>query len=364
MKVTLSNREFTGALAGIISVHRFFGGDARLEARNGILSITAVGREPRGFLRVTLPAEVEAEGKVIVSAPLLKKLPMATKGNIVITVDGAEITYKTEKTELKGVCRVAGDARFIATVDVRAEGIVVRSDEFKRAGRAVMRLVIDDEMRPTGIFLEPKNGALYVMGTNLYRFGRVRVEGTVGDFTPVVIPAPLLRAFLFESDEERELSIVSTGKFVELHVPGVTLLIEDPEKEWFNWGELYKRREVVGTLWAHKASLVKRLKEVERLAGKTPAYVPLHLEQRRVFFAQEDMVMHLTPMVVYSGEKLVINLRVQDLLDVLAGVSTKNVTLDFAGPLKAVRVSGEEFKEDFLVMPFREGVPNPAVRAY
>lgn len=331
-----------------------------LKTENSLLRITATNLETT--VSSLIPAKVEVEGGVCVSAKLFTELVTSLpQETIELGESDGVLSVMTQRTHAKIPTVAAAEFPPIAVAPEKG-GVKIDAEALKKVLSTVLFAAATDEGRPllTGVkIVQDKDGVLFV-ATDGYRLSLNRMgKGTIGAFD-LVVPARTMSEVhktLIEEKDAKSLSMYQLGEgqlgFAIGDTWVVTRLID---------GEYPPFSKIIPKTYATRAkvdreSLLKAVKSVSIFARDNANIIKLSVE-KGVIRASAN-----TPQVGQNtvetdadieGEGGEIAFNSRFLLDLLNNITTEELLFEMTGSLNpgVFKMPGDE---SFLhiIMPVR-----------
>ena len=345
----VSTRTSVQILAGVL-----------LRASDGRLSLAATDMEIS--LRVSLDAQAEDEGSVVVPGRLLV--------DIVRLLPAGEITisHRAEEGVVEVVCGsatyrlhtyAAEDFPRLPEID-DATAFSVDKDAFVDTIARVSRSASRDESRPvlTGVLVRFEGAKLVMAATDSYRLSVKETglaEGT-GQELEAIVPARALSelARIAQAGEPGTLQIGVHENQIVFGVDGVWLTARRIDGQFPNYKQLLPetfeaevtipRDELLDVV--RRTSLMAQRKSPLRLRFED-GELTVSAHTQDVGEARESLP------VAYAGEALEIGFNAEFLRDGLESVSDESVRVKLISPLRPGLIHGESDDFLYLIMPIR-----------
>jgi DNA polymerase-3 subunit beta len=331
-----------------------------LEARDGRLALSATDMEIS--LRVSLDAQTDEEGAVVVPGRLLVDIVRLLPGDDVtlehraedgvLSVESASASYRLhtyDPGDFPRLPAVDGDATF--AVERRA-----LLDTIAKVSRSASR----DESRPvlTGILVRFEGDKVVMAATDSYRLS---VKETVLDEPPgreleAIVPARALAelARIGQATEAASLELGVQENQVVFGVDGVWLTARRIDGQFPNYKQLLPdafEAEVELT----RQDLLDVVRRVSLMAARrTPLRVRFEPGELTVSTQTPDVGEARESMPIdYAGEAMEIGFNADFLRDGLESVTDERVRLKLISPLRPGLIVGEGEEFLYLIMPIR-----------
>jgi DNA polymerase III subunit beta len=345
----VSTRTSVQILAGIL-----------LHAAGGRLSLAATDMEIS--LRVSLDAQVEGEGSVVVPGRLLV--------DIVRLLPAGEVTisHRAEEGVVEVVCGAAAYRlhtyaaedfpRLPETDDGTA--FAVEKEAFVDTIARVSRSASRDESRPvlTGVLVRFEGSKLVMAATDSYRLSvkETGLSEAPGQELEAIVPARALAelARIAQPGEPGTLQIGVQENQIVFGVEGVWLTARRIDGQFPNYKQLLpetfeaevtiSREELLDVV--RRTSLMAQRKSPLRLRFEE-GELTVSAHTQDVGEARESLP------ISYAGEPLEIGFNAEFLRDGLESVSDESVRLKLISPLRPGLIHGESDDFLYLIMPIR-----------
>jgi DNA polymerase III subunit beta len=345
----VSTRTSVQILAGIL-----------LHAAGGRLSLAATDMEIS--LRVSLDAQVEDEGSVVVPGRLLV--------DIVRLLPAGEVTisHRAEEGVVEVVCGAAAYRlhtyaaedfpRLPETDDGTA--FAVEKEAFVDTIARVSRSASRDESRPvlTGVLVRFEGSKLVMAATDSYRLSvkETGLSEAPGQELEAIVPARALAelARIAQPGEPGTLQIGVQENQIVFGVEGVWLTARRIDGQFPNYKQLLpetfeaevtiSREELLDVV--RRTSLMAQRKSPLRLRFEE-GELTVSAHTQDVGEARESLP------ISYAGEPLEIGFNAEFLRDGLESVSDESVRLKLISPLRPGLIHGESDDFLYLIMPIR-----------
>ena len=331
-----------------------------LTARDGRLSLSATDMEIS--LRVSLAAEIEEEGAIVVPGRLLVDIVRLLPGDEValehrtdegvLSVRAGSASYRLHTYDPGDFPRlpdVEGDATF--SVERRA-----LLDTIARVSRSASR----DESRPvlTGILVRFEGDKVVMAATDSYRLSvkETVLEEAPGRELEAIVPARALGelARIGQATEAGTLDLGVQENQVVFGVDGVWLTARRIDGQFPNYKQLLPeafeaevalpRQELLDMV--RRVSLMAARRTPLRLRFE-PGELTISTQTPDVGEARESMP------IEYSGDAIEIGFNGEFLRDGLESVADEYVRLKLISPLRPGLIVGENDDFLYLIMPIR-----------
>jgi DNA polymerase-3 subunit beta len=344
----VSTRTSVQILAGVL-----------LRARDGQLSLAATDMEIS--LRVSLEAQVEDEGSVVVPGRLLV--------DIVRLLPAGEVTiaHKAEEGVVEVVCGSASyrlhtyaaeDFPRLPEID-DATAFAVDKDAFVDTIARVSRSASRDESRPvlTGVLVRFAGDKLVMAATDSYRLSvkETALEGP-GREIEAIVPARALGELvrIAQAGGPGTLQVGVQENQVVFGVDGVWLTARRIDGQFPNYKQLLPE-----TFEAEVTMPREELLDVVRRTSvmaqrKSPLRLRFEEGELTVSAQTQDVgEAHESLPISYSGEPLEIGFNAEFLRDGLESVNDDTVRVKLISPLRPGLIHGEADDFLYLIMPIR-----------
>jgi DNA polymerase-3 subunit beta len=331
-----------------------------LAAEDGKLSLSATDMEIS--LRVSLDAQVEESGSVVVPGRLLV--------DIVRLLPGGEVTLEARPEE--GIAElVCGGASYrlhtyaaedfprLPEID-EATAFSVEREAFLETIARVSRSASRDESRPvlTGVLVRFEGEKLVMAATDSYRLSvkETALARSPGQELEAIVPARALSelARVGQSATSDEIAVGVQENQVVFGVDGVWLTARRIDGQFPNYKQLLPetfeaeitlpREEFLEVV--RRASLMAQRKSPLRLRFEE-GELTVSAQTQDVGEARESLP------APYSGEVLEIGFNAEFLRDGLESVTDDNVRFKLISPLRPGLIHGEADDFLYLIMPIR-----------
>ncbi|HEY8414923.1 MAG TPA: DNA polymerase III subunit beta [Thermaerobacter sp.] len=373
MRLTIDQHDLQSALS---VVSRAVKGHPTMPLLSGVWlraegnSLIATGTDLTITIQATVPANVEADGEVVLPArPLLELVRKFSGGEIRIDVDEqhATITWNRSRHRLHGI---APNLRPESLAVHDGEPVTLDAETLKDILWRTTFAVSTDETRPilTGVQIQGDGQNMRAIATDGYRVAVVTRNGLSFDRSlSAVIPGRALAEVgrLLGDEETVTLVLGESTAAVELgDVRLVTRLID---------GDYPDVLSLLPSEYPHKVRVQRQefLQALERAAlvaqGQQTSkhVVRLDIESDRMVITASDPQLGTAREEVpaqLQGEGMAIGFNARFLIDGLKVIESEEVEIGLTGPLQAAQIRGVD-KEGFryVVLPVklgdREGVP-------
>jgi DNA polymerase III subunit beta len=345
----VSTRTSVQILAGIL-----------LHAAGGRLSLAATDMEIS--LRVSLDAQVEGEGSVVVPGRLLV--------DIVRLLPAGEVTisHRAEEGVVEVVCGAAAyrlhtyaaeDFPRLPEID-DGTAFAVEKEAFVDTIARVSRSASRDESRPvlTGVLVRFEGSKLVMAATDSYRLSvkETGLSEAPGQELEAIVPARALAelARIAQPGEPGTLQIGVQENQIVFGVEGVWLTARRIDGQFPNYKQLLpetfeaevtiSREELLDVV--RRTSLMAQRKSPLRLRFEE-GELTVSAHTQDVGEARESLP------ISYAGEPLEIGFNAEFLRDGLESVSDESVRLKLISPLRPGLIHGESDDFLYLIMPIR-----------
>ena len=331
-----------------------------LAAEGGKLSLSATDMEIS--LRVSLDAQVEESGSVVVPGRLLV--------DIVRLLPGGEVTLEARPEE--GIAElVCGSASYrlhtyaaedfprLPEID-EATAFSVEREAFLETVARVSRSASRDESRPvlTGVLVRFEGDKLVMAATDSYRLSvkETALARNPGQELEAIVPARALSelARVGQSATSDEIAVGVQENQVVFGVDGVWLTARRIDGQFPNYKQLLPetfeaeitlpREEFLEVV--RRASLMAQRKSPLRLRFEE-GELTVSAQTQDVGEARESLP------APYTGEALEIGFNAEFLRDGLESVTDDNVRFKLISPLRPGLIHGEADDFLYLIMPIR-----------
>jgi DNA polymerase III subunit beta len=345
----VSTRTTVQILAGIL-----------LHAGDGQLSLSATDMEIS--LRVSVGAQVEDEGSVVVPGRLLV--------DIVRLLPAGEVTisHRAEEGVAELVCGSASyrlhtyaaeDFPRLPEID-SASAFTVDKDAFvdtiARVGRSASR----DESRPvlTGVLVRFEGDSLVMAATDSYRLSVKETALTKGPGREVeaIVPARALQelARIAQGDDTGAIQVGVQENQVVFGIDDVWLTGRRIDGQFPNYKQLLPETFEAEVTMPREEFLdvVRRTSVLAQ--RKSPLRLRFEEGELTVSAQTQDVgEAHESLPIAYSGEPIEIGFNAEFLRDGLESVSDESVRLKLISPLRPGLIHGESDDFLYLIMPIR-----------
>jgi DNA polymerase-3 subunit beta len=345
----VSTRTTVQILAGIL-----------LHAGDGQLSLSATDMEIS--LRVSVGAQVEDEGSVVVPGRLLV--------DIVRLLPAGEVTisHRAEEGVAELVCGSASyrlhtyaaeDFPRLPEID-SASAFTVDKDAFvdtiARVGRSASR----DESRPvlTGVLVRFEGDSLVMAATDSYRLSVKETALTKGPGREVeaIVPARALQelARIAQGDDTGAIQVGVQENQVVFGIDDVWLTARRIDGQFPNYKQLLPETFEAEVTMPREEFLdvVRRTSVLAQ--RKSPLRLRFEEGELTVSAQTQDVgEAHESLPIAYSGEPIEIGFNAEFLRDGLESVSDESVRLKLISPLRPGLIHGESDDFLYLIMPIR-----------
>jgi DNA polymerase III subunit beta len=345
----VSTRTSVQILAGVL-----------LRAAGGRLSLAATDMEIS--LRVSLDAQVEDEGSVVVPGRLLV--------DIVRLLPAGEVTifHRAEEGVVEVVCGSAAyrlhtyaaeDFPRLPEID-DGTAFAVEKEAFVDTIARVSRSASRDESRPvlTGVLVRFEGSKLVMAATDSYRLSvkETGLSEAPGQELEAIVPARALAelARIAQPGEPGTLQIGVQENQIVFGVDGVWLTARRIDGQFPNYKQLLpetfeaevtiSREELLDVV--RRTSLMAQRKSPLRLRFEE-GELTVSAHTQDVGEARESLP------ISYAGEPLEIGFNAEFLRDGLESVSEESVRLKLISPLRPGLIHGESDDFLYLIMPIR-----------
>jgi DNA polymerase-3 subunit beta len=345
----VSTRTTVQILAGIL-----------LRASDGRLSLSATDMEIS--LRVSLEAQVEDEGAIVVPGRLLvdivRLLPAgevtishrAEEGVVELTCGSASYRLNTYAAEdFPRLPEIEDESAF--TVD--KEAFV---DTIARVGRSASR----DESRPvlTGVLVRFEGDKLVMAATDSYRLSvkETSLSDSPGREVEAIVPARALAelARVAQSGESGTIQVGVQENQVVFGVDDVWLTARRIDGQFPNYKQLLPETFEAEVTMPREEFLdvVRRTSVLAQ--RKSPLRLRFEDGELTVSAQTQDVgEAHESLPISYSGEPIEIGFNAEFLRDGLESVNDESVRLQLISPLRPGLIHGESDDFLYLIMPIR-----------
>jgi DNA polymerase III subunit beta len=345
----VSTRTSVQILAGIM-----------LRASEGRLRLSSTDMEIS--LRVSLDAQVEDEGAVVVPGKLLVDIVrLLPPGEVTIAhraEEGiAELTCGTASYRLHTYA--AEDFPRLPEIDP-SSAFAVDKEAFVETIARVSRSASRDESRPvlTGILVRFEDSKLVMAATDSYRLSvkETALEGGPGEELEAIVPARALSelARIAQTGEPGSISIGVQENQVVFGVEDVWLTARRIDGQFPNYRQLLPetfeaeiqipRDEFLEIV--RRASLMAQRKSPLRLTFEN-GELTISAQTQDVGEARESLP------IAYSGDTIEIGFNAEFLRDGLESVGDDTVRFKLISPLRPGLIHGESDDFLYLIMPIR-----------
>jgi DNA polymerase-3 subunit beta len=344
----VSTRTSVQILAGVL-----------LRATEGELSLAATDMEIS--LRVSLEAQVEDQGSVVVPGRLLVDIvKLLPPGEVTIT-------HRAEEGIVEVLCGPASyrlhtyaaeDFPRLPEIDDAAVFTVDQAAFVDTVGR-VSRSASRDESRPvlTGVLVRFEGEKLVMAATDSYRLSvkETTLSGGPGQELEAIVPARALGELArVAQGEERSLQVGVQENQIVFGTDGVWLTARRIDGQFPNYKQLLPetfeaevtipREELLDVV--RRTSLMAQRKSPLRLRFED-GELTVSAHTQDVGESRESMP------ISYSGEPLEIGFNAEFLRDGLESVSDESVRVKLISPLRPGLIHGESDDFLYLIMPIR-----------
>jgi DNA polymerase-3 subunit beta len=331
-----------------------------LRAAEGRLQLSATDMEIS--LRVSLEANVEEEGAVVVPGRLLV--------DIVRLLPAADVAleYKSDEGVVRVTCGSASyalhtygpeDFPRLPEIDSETTFTVERAaflDTVARVSRSASR----DESRPvlTGVLVRFEGGKVVMAATDSYRLSvkETELEEAPGQELEAIVPARALGelARIGQASEEATLDIGVQENQVVFGVDGVWLTARRIDGQFPNYRQLLPE-EFEAEVQLPREELLEVVRRTGLLAQrKSPLRLRFEEGELTVTAQTQDVGEARESLPVgYAGEPLEIGFNAEFLRDGLESVMDDTVRLKLISPLRPGLIHGESDDFLYLIMPIR-----------
>jgi DNA polymerase-3 subunit beta len=344
----VSTRTSVQILAGVL-----------LRATEGELSLAATDMEIS--LRVSLEAQVEDQGSVVVPGRLLVDIvKLLPPGEVTIT-------HRAEEGIVEVLCGPASyrlhtyaaeDFPRLPEIDDAAV-FTVDQDAFVDTVGRVSRSASRDESRPvlTGVLVRFEGEKLVMAATDSYRLSvkETTLSGGPGQELEAIVPARALGELArVAQGEERSLQVGVQENQIVFGTDGVWLTARRIDGQFPNYKQLLPetfeaevtipREELLDVV--RRTSLMAQRKSPLRLRFED-GELTVSAHTQDVGESRESMP------ISYSGEPLEIGFNAEFLRDGLESIGDESVRLKLISPLRPGLIHGESDDFLYLIMPIR-----------
>ena len=331
-----------------------------LRAEAGSLLLAATDMELS--LRVTLDAEVGAEGAVVVPGRLLVDIVRLLPGGDVTIEHRADegIVHVTSGSASYGLHTYnAGDFPRLPDTD-SSRSFAVERPAFLETVAKVSRSASRDESRPvlTGILVRFEGSTLVMAATDSYRLSvkETSLSAAPGHDIEAIVPARALGELvrIAQATSAEELTIGVQDNQVVFDSDGVHLTARRIDGQFPNYKQLVPenyeaevhlpREEFLDVV--RRTSLMAQRKSPLRLRFEE-GEVTVSAQTQDVGEARESLPIH------YTGDVLEIGFNAEFLRDGLESVTDEQVRLKLISPLRPGLIQGEADDFLYLIMPIR-----------
>jgi DNA polymerase-3 subunit beta len=345
----VSTRTSVQVLAGIL-----------LRAVDGRLSLAATDMEIS--LRVSLEAQVEDEGSVVVPGRLLVDIVR------LLPAGDVTIAHRAEEGVVELVCGPASyrlhtyaaeDFPRLPAID-DATAFAVEKEAFVDTVARVSRSASRDESRPvlTGVLVRFEDSKLVMAATDSYRLSvkETTLADAPGQEIEAIVPARALGELvrIAQAAESGTLQVGVQENQVVFGVEDVWLTARRIDGQFPNYKQLLPE-----TFEAEVAMPREELLDVVRRTSvmaqrKSPLRLRFEEGELTISAQTQDIgEAHESLPVPYSGEVLEIGFNAEFLRDGLESVSDDTVRMKLISPLRPGLIHGEADDFLYLIMPIR-----------
>ena len=331
-----------------------------LEARGGRLALSATDMEIS--LRVSLEAETEEEGAVVVPGRLLVDIVRLLPGDEValehrgeegvLSVQSASASYRLHTYDPGDFPRLP-DVEADATFSVERAALL---DTIARVSRSASR----DESRPvlTGILVRFEGNKVVMAATDSYRLS---VKETVLEEAPAreleaIVPARALGELtrIGQATEAASLELGVQENQVVVGVDGVWLTARRIDGQFPNYKQLLPEA-FEAEVQLPRQELLDMVRRVSLMAARrTPLRLRFEPGELTISTQTPDIgEAHESMPIEYAGDALEIGFNGEFLRDGLESVADEHVRLKLISPLRPGLIVGEGEDFLYLIMPIR-----------
>jgi DNA polymerase III subunit beta len=331
-----------------------------LEAREGRLALSATDMEIS--LRVSLEADAEEEGAVVVPGRLLVDIVRLLPGEEVTLEHRAEesvLSVQSGSASYRLHTYDAGDFPRLPDVEGDATFSVERAallDTIAKVSRSASR----DESRPvlTGVLVRFEGAKLVMAATDSYRLSvkETVLEEPPGHELEAIVPARALGelARIGQATEAASLALGVQENQVVFGVDGVWLTARRIDGQFPNYKQLLPEafEAEVQLLRQDLLDVVRRVSLMA--ARRTPLRVRFEPGELTISTQTPDIGEARESMPIeYAGDALEIGFNAEFLRDGLESVADERVRFKLISPLRPGLIVGEGEDFLYLIMPIR-----------
>lgn len=336
------------------------------------LEITASDLETRLTTKITLD-NVSGDGAIAIPCKILvdilKEFTAEQPLTIEVDIDSQKIVLISENGQFNIVGQPADDFPNTLELDIEEKASIKLSAELFLSGISkTIFATADDELRPVmnGIFMElsTENGITFVASDShkLVRYHRKDVQAdSDGSFILPKKPAQLLKSIL--PKETGEVLVEFDRKVALFTMAGYTMICRLVEGSYPNYNSVIPS-ENPKNMVIDRADFYGALRKVSIFSNAASNLVKLTIGDNRCEVSAQDLDFSISGKELlpceYMGEGIEIGFKSTFLIEILANLSSTNITLAMSEPSRAGLIfphENENPDEDvlMLIMPMMVG---------
>lgn len=333
-----------------------------LAAQGDSLVLTANNLE-MGIETKPLPAQVQQEGLLALSARLFSEIIRKVQGDVVtIESDGKQVTkIACGASEFK-ILGMDG-AAFPALPEVpREDPFTIDQGVMKNMIRQTIFSIAQDELRPvlTGELLEAGEEKLKLVSVDGYRisYRQARMKGCL-ERVSAIIPGKSMSELgrLLEAESEEEVKVYFTERHILFDLPQCLLVSRLIEGDYIQYQQSFGA-EYPTVAQARREALVQAIERASILSTdlrKSPVKLSLMEGVLTITSHSELGDTREELPVVQEGPDLTIAFNPRYLLEALKAIDEEEVKLQMSTALSPLVIVGPEGGEDYLylILPLR-----------
>ncbi len=363
MKLTLPQKDLADA---VLNIQRAVSSKSTVPALEGIL-LKAQGQELELSaydlelgMTTTLPASIEEEGRIVLTARLLGDIIRRMPGDsVTLTSDEKNVTYIKSGASEFSLVGIPGEEfpEFPAVSDTK--GFTISQPLLKSMIRQTLFAVSDSDSKPvhTGSLFELSQGQLRVVSVDGYRLAmRTEPVKAEGDMKFVVPGKTLAEVLKLLKDSEEDISVFVGRRHVLFRIGAYTVLSSLLEGEFLDYRAAIPSAGTTEVV-AGTRPLMDSVERVSLLITdrlKSPIRTVFEEGEIRLFCSTAMGRASDQVACQMEGARVEIGFNNRYLLDALRNSDGDEVRLILNGPLSPMKVlpkEGESFL--FLVLPVR-----------
>lgn len=333
-----------------------------LETSDGKLIISSTDLEIG--IQVSLPAEIEEEGRITIPARSFFELVQSLNSKTVtLKTSGASVEVISSKT--KSLFQTISADEFPRLFDSKGKLIAsIESSSLQGALSGVIFAVSTETSRPalSGILLRPEVDGFLIVATDGYRLSLHKYLSSAGKLSEgtasLVIPARVMREASLIKDEEGKLEIyiLPESNQILFQQGGTVLVGRLIEAEFPNFEKIIPA-DHSSTMEIDREELLKAVKITSIFARESANIIKFSLKEGKLVVSSQTPSLGENTVDVegkLTGEENEIAFNARYLLEFLSHVESETIKFEMTGPLNPGVFKTEADKSYLhLIMPIR-----------